>query len=58
MAWSADEVIEAIEMPDRRFAYGVQWHPEADPSSPSGGRLFEALVEAARTTGRGRRAVA
>ncbi len=58
VAWCADETIEAIEMPDRRFAYGVQWHPEADPSSPSGGRLFAALIEAARTTQGERRAVA
>jgi putative glutamine amidotransferase len=58
VAWCADETIEAIEMPGRRFACGVQWHPEADPSSPSGGRLFEALVEAARATRCERRAVA
>jgi putative glutamine amidotransferase len=39
--WSAlDELPEAIEDPDRRFALGVQWHPEADPSS----RLIAALV--------------
>ena len=28
-----DDLPEAIEAPDRRFALGVQWHPEADPSS-------------------------
>jgi putative glutamine amidotransferase len=28
-----DEVPEAIELPDRRFVLGVQWHPEADPAS-------------------------
>jgi putative glutamine amidotransferase len=39
--WSAlDELPEAIEDPDRRFALGVQWHPEADPDSP----LIAALV--------------
>jgi putative glutamine amidotransferase len=39
--WSVlDELPEAIEDPDRRFALGVQWHPEADPSS----RLVAALV--------------
>jgi putative glutamine amidotransferase len=44
--WSVlDELPEAIEDPDRRFALGVQWHPEADPQS----RLVAALVaEAAR----------
>jgi putative glutamine amidotransferase len=39
--WSTmDELPEALEMPDRRFALGVQWHPEADETS----RLIEALV--------------
>jgi putative glutamine amidotransferase len=28
-----DELAEAIELPDRRFVLGVQWHPEADPAS-------------------------
>jgi putative glutamine amidotransferase len=38
-----DDLIEAIELPDRRFALGVIWHPEEDPGS----RLIAALVEAA-----------
>ena len=37
-----DELPEAIELPDRRFVLGVQWHPEADPESRR-----EALVQAA-----------
>jgi len=42
--WSTlDELPEAIEDPERRFALGVQWHPEADPTS----RLIAALVEEA-----------
>ena len=28
-----DELVEAIERPDRRFVLGVQWHPEVDPAS-------------------------
>lgn len=28
-----DRLPEAIELPDRRFVLGVQWHPEADPAS-------------------------
>jgi putative glutamine amidotransferase len=49
--WSTlDELPEAIEDPQRRFALGVQWHPEADPTS----RLIAALVEEAA----GRRASA
>jgi putative glutamine amidotransferase len=39
-----DDTPEAVEDPERRFALGVLWHPEAgdDP------RLFEALVAATR----------
>jgi len=39
-----DDLPEALEDPSRRFALGVQWHPEADPASP----LIAALVEEAR----------
>ena len=41
---SADGTVEAVELPGRRFALGVQWHPEQDPGDL---RLFEALVAAA-----------
>jgi putative glutamine amidotransferase len=36
---SMDGLPEAIEMADRRFVLGVQWHPEADPSSNVVGAL-------------------
>ena len=39
-----DELPEAIEVPGNQFALGVQWHPEADETSP----LIAALVEEAR----------
>jgi len=39
-----DELPEAIEIPTKRFALGVQWHPEADETS----RIIAALVERAR----------
>jgi putative glutamine amidotransferase len=43
--WSdIDELPEAIEVPDRRFALGVQWHPEADETS----LVIATLVEEAR----------
>jgi putative glutamine amidotransferase len=43
--WSVDDdLVEAIELPDKRFALGVVWHPEEDPDS----RLIAALVDAAR----------
>jgi putative glutamine amidotransferase len=46
-----DELIEVVEDPNRKFAIGVQWHPEdMVAAAPTGGdiRLFAALVEAAR----------
>jgi putative glutamine amidotransferase len=43
-AWAEDGVIEAVEDPTRRFAIGVQWHPEFLDDQ----RLFTALVAAAR----------
>ena len=47
--WStADALPEAIEVPQARFALGVQWHPEADEES----RLIAALV--AEAAGRAR----
>ena len=41
---TVDDLPEAIEDPTKRFALGVQWHPEADERSP----MIAALVEAAR----------
>jgi putative glutamine amidotransferase len=46
-ATSPDGVIESIERIDRRFALGLQWHPERDPGGP-GDRVAEAFVAAAR----------
>jgi putative glutamine amidotransferase len=43
-AISEDGVIEAVESPGEAFYLGVQWHPETGDD----GRLFEALVDAAR----------
>jgi putative glutamine amidotransferase len=37
-----DDLPEAIELPDRRFVLGVQWHPEADVASSVVGALVEA----------------
>jgi putative glutamine amidotransferase len=41
-----DELTEAIELPGKRFALGVQWHPEADDDS----NVIAALVAAASRT--------
>ena len=42
-----DGVIEAIEVPERRFCIGVQWHPEYRISAADDA-LFDALVAASR----------
>ncbi len=39
-----DGLAEAIEMPDRRFVLGVQWHPEADERSTVIGAFVQAAV--------------
>lgn len=39
-----DDLVEAIELPGKRFALGVVWHPEEDEES----QLIGALVQAAR----------
>lgn len=44
VAWAEDGTVEALEDPERRFALGVLWHPEAGKD----GRLFAALVDEAR----------
>jgi putative glutamine amidotransferase len=41
-----DGVVEAIEIPARRFALGLLWHPEEDVASPA----FAALLEATGAT--------
>jgi putative glutamine amidotransferase len=44
-----DGVIEGIEMPERRFVVGVQWHPETFWDSPDSFQsLFDAQADACR----------
>jgi gamma-glutamyl-gamma-aminobutyrate hydrolase PuuD len=43
-AWAQDGTLEAVEDTSRRFAVGVQWHPEAGEDQA----LFEGLVQEAR----------
>ncbi len=48
-AIAPDGVIEAVEVPGRRFAVGVQWHPEwLFEEYPEHQRLFAGLIEAAQ----------
>jgi putative glutamine amidotransferase len=44
VAWADDGTLEGLEDPERRFAVGVLWHPEAGEDM----KLFEALVAEAR----------
>lgn len=48
-AFSPDGLVEATEMPDKRFALSVQWHPEdLFENDEAMMRLFESFIEAAR----------
>jgi putative glutamine amidotransferase len=57
-ALAPDEVVEAIELPERRFALGVQWAIEALALAGDGRmqRVFAGFVEAARAYGMHRQA--
>jgi putative glutamine amidotransferase len=49
VAHTADGLIEGVELPDARFAIGVQWHPEnLVTTDPAMHRLFETFVRAAQ----------
>jgi putative glutamine amidotransferase len=51
-ARSADDVVEAIEVPAHPFALGVQWHPEsALAHEPRHLAIYAGLVDAARRRG-------
>ena len=47
--WSHDGLIEVCEVPDARFAIGVQWHPEHPDRRAIELTLFRALMDAATT---------
>lgn len=45
MAWSPDGLIEAACMPEKRFVWGLQWHPEfAYRVSEDSKKIFNAFV--------------
>lgn len=46
VAIAPDGVIEALEMPGKRFVVSVQWHPEWLPDSEPMRRIFKAFVDA------------
>jgi putative glutamine amidotransferase len=45
VAWTPDQVVEAVELQGHKFGVGVQWHPQEGDDA----RIFEALVAAAKT---------
>uniref|UniRef100_Q01Y57 Peptidase C26 n=1 Tax=Solibacter usitatus (strain Ellin6076) TaxID=234267 RepID=Q01Y57_SOLUE len=45
VATAVDNVIEAVELPEKRFVIGVQWHPE-DRVDGEDGKLFAAFRHA------------
>lgn len=49
MAFATDGLVEAVEMPGKRFVAATQWHPEFSYRvNDSSRKLFEAFVEACR----------
>jgi putative glutamine amidotransferase len=53
VAWAADGVVEGIELADREFAVGVQWHAEGIVERPEQLSLFREFVAAADRYGSG-----
>lgn len=43
-----DDIVQAVENPDHRFLFGVQWHPEFLIYAARQRRLFKELVAASR----------
>ncbi len=49
MAYASDGILEAVWMPEKRFVWAVQWHPEAFWAAGDGNlELFAQLVAAAK----------
>lgn len=47
MAYSEDGLVEALNVPKRKFIVGVQWHPEfAYMTDPKSRKLVQAFVDA------------
>jgi putative glutamine amidotransferase len=53
VAWAPDGLIEGVELPDRDFAIGVQWHAEAIVQQPEQLALFREFIGAAGRYGSG-----
>lgn len=51
LAQAPDDMIEAVQMTDKGFFLGVQWHPERITDRPEQRELFKAFVAAATDRG-------
>ena len=49
VARAPDQVVEALELPGKRFVLAVQWHPEDRTNGPDA-KLFEAFRDATRSS--------
>jgi putative glutamine amidotransferase len=47
LAYSPDQLVEAVELPGHPFGFGVQWHPESLPALPAQQRIFKSFIRAA-----------
>ena len=48
MAVAPDGLVEAVYMPEHRFLWAVQWHPEFSYQTEISRRIFSAFAEAMR----------
>lgn len=49
MAYSENGVVEAYRFPEKRFLWGIQWHPEMSYTlDKESGKIFAAFLDAAR----------
>jgi putative glutamine amidotransferase len=51
VAWSDDQIVEALEAPGGPFTVAVQWHAECLTERAEHAALFSGLVDAARMQG-------
>ncbi len=47
-AFAPDGLVEGVEIPEAKFALGVQWHPECLPDDAGMQALFRAFISASR----------
>jgi putative glutamine amidotransferase len=50
VARAPDDVVEALELPGKRFVLAVQWHPEDRKGKPDA-KLFESFRDAMSRSG-------